>query len=138
MTTKEMIEVMQAYADGKGIERRCKHDLSEKWEDAKDPGWNWNLFDYRIKPEKAEPRYRPYKDTDEMIADWDKRCNANTHWPEYGMPVIWVKDTIGYKHLLVDYGDATVETSYEKLSMSELLKGYTYLDGSPCGKEVAE
>jgi hypothetical protein len=137
MTTKEMIEVMQAYADGKGIERRCKHDLSEKWEDAKDPGWNWNLFDYRIKPEKAEPRYRPYKDTDEMIADWKERFKKN--WSGTSMPLIWIWDNDKVeKTLVTGFRWKDISTKDEIITMTSLFEFYTYLDGSPCGKEVTE
>lgn len=82
---------------------------------------------------KKEPKYRPYKDVDEMIADWKDRFNAKD-WPIYSMPLIWLSwdGTLvfitGFKKSMVD-----VE-GYTK-TMHEIFDFFTYLDGSPCGKE---
>lgn len=43
--TKEMIEIMQAYVDGKPIEFR---DNSRVWMYVQSPVWDWNAYDYRI------------------------------------------------------------------------------------------
>lgn len=48
-TTAEMIEVMQAFEDGKTIE--CLPEHSKQWVDVRSVCWNWSRFDYRIKPE---------------------------------------------------------------------------------------
>ena len=48
-STKEMIEVMQAYEDGKKIEYYSR--ISNRWETAISPIWSWEYLDYRIKPE---------------------------------------------------------------------------------------
>lgn len=95
-------------------------------------GHNWQFIREII----GETKYRPYKDTDEMIADWKERNKGN--WAETSMPLIWVKGKNGEKHLLTDYSDWSVESSYDKISMTALFKDYTYLNGSPCGKEVIE
>ena len=47
MTTKEMIEVMQAYLDGKKIE--VKHKYSTKWRTLNEPKWCFIDYDYKIK-----------------------------------------------------------------------------------------
>ena len=47
-TTKGMIEVMQAFADGKVIE--CEVEKSV-WGETSEPAWDWDHFDYRIKKE---------------------------------------------------------------------------------------
>ena len=52
-TTQEMIEVMQAYVDGKQIEIL----YSENWEDNSVPLWNWWNNDYRIKPKAKVKRW---------------------------------------------------------------------------------
>lgn len=47
--------VMLAYADGKEIEWR---DIRKgAWQDAPNPTWNWDKFEYRVKPEE-DPRLR--------------------------------------------------------------------------------
>ena len=87
MTTQEMIEVMKAYDKGKTIQWSSK--ANKTWADCTDePCWNWNWNDYRIKPES---KYRPYRDTEEMIEDFKKRFNAKV--PPYA-PVksLWINN----------------------------------------------
>lgn len=53
MKTEEMIEVMQAYANGAGIQERPNWDQEEEtWKDVTNPKWNWETTDYRICPGK--------------------------------------------------------------------------------------
>ena len=56
MATREeinrRIEIMQAYVDGKEIQRR--YTYKDKWLDAPDPKFNWSMSNYRIKPEPRE------------------------------------------------------------------------------------
>lgn len=49
-TTEQMIEVMQAFADGKAIQC-CPRSVEGYWCDIKKSIWAWDTFDYRIKPE---------------------------------------------------------------------------------------
>ena len=53
MELKEMIKVMQHYEDGGEVENKEKHSDDAKWILAC-PVWNWDSFDYRIKPEKQK------------------------------------------------------------------------------------
>lgn len=48
-TTKEIIEIMNAYDNGAEIEIF----MNDEWKDAISPGWNWNHCDYRIKEQKT-------------------------------------------------------------------------------------
>ena len=48
MNTDEMIEVMQAYARGEAIEVSNKG--ANDWSEIKYPLWDWNSFEYRVKP----------------------------------------------------------------------------------------
>nr|DAD67415.1 MAG TPA: hypothetical protein [Siphoviridae sp. ctt5z12] len=50
MTTEEMIEVMQAYVRGEAIEVSDKG--ASNWSEIKYPLWDWNSFEYRVKPAK--------------------------------------------------------------------------------------
>lgn len=134
MTTKEMIEIMQAYEDGKKIEsRQVFLDEDEPWVDESCPSWNWVGFEYRVKPEL---KYRPYKDTAEMIADLRERGRV---WFALSMPLIWIRDTDGCSWLVTVYRHEVVHLSNGIcLDMKYLLEDYTYLDGTPCGKEVSD
>lgn len=127
MTTKEKIEVMKAYEDGKTIQA---YDLEQnKWVNCHNPTWNWDTLDYRIKP---EPTYRLYKDTAEMIEDFKKRFNAKV--PPYAMPMIWVKyKDIKDCRLITGFMSKTVVLVDSAFGMFNLFDGFTYLDGSPCG-----
>lgn len=48
MNTDEMIEVMQAYTRGESIEVSDKG--ANDWSEIKYPLWDWNSFEYRVKP----------------------------------------------------------------------------------------
>jgi len=62
MTTKEMIEVMQAYDRGEEIEFRLADCEDDRWAPTASPLWNWDNFEYRVKLE--EPKF---KDGDEVV-----------------------------------------------------------------------
>lgn len=49
-TTKQMIEVMQAFVDGKEVEW-CISGIGD-WEIVRNPHWKWDNHDYRIVKEK--------------------------------------------------------------------------------------
>lgn len=54
MTTKEKIEIMKAYDEGKLIQMRLLNGASSDgsgWVDCKkEPDWNWEACEYRIRP----------------------------------------------------------------------------------------
>lgn len=52
-TTEGKIAVMQAYVDGKTVEWSTR--AGREWRSGYRPGWNWDDFDYRIKPEPVDP-----------------------------------------------------------------------------------
>ena len=54
MELKEMIKVMQHYENGGEIEIRLKNNNRDNWRPTNNPSWNWNIYDYRIKPEKQK------------------------------------------------------------------------------------
>ena len=126
-----MIEVMQAYVEGKTIERAIRG--RGDWCEMVEPDWDWIDFDYRSKPGK---KYRPYENTDEMIEDWKERFGAKD-WPSHSMPLIWVACGEA-KKFIHGYAERTVDMDENVYEMGELLSDFTYLDGSPCGKEVEE
>ena len=57
MTTKEKIEVMQAFEDGKTIQiisenkKNWNNAMEFNRDNQKEPDWNWANFQYRVKPE---------------------------------------------------------------------------------------
>ena len=73
---RKAAEVMLAYADGKEIEYSCK----DGWKTTTDAFFNWSndANYYRIKP---QPKYRPFKDTEECWKEMQKH-----------QPFGWIKD----------------------------------------------
>lgn len=63
-TTKEIIEVMQAYEKGEQIQVKNIAD-NTKWEEIEFSGWNWIYYDYRVKP---KPKYVPFDTAEEFLA----------------------------------------------------------------------
>ncbi len=117
-----------AYACGKQIQFRNRDG---QWEDVKKPVWT-ERNEYRVKPDEPnKPKYRPYKNIDEFIYEYRTMCHI------FGEPlVIWVKDInqdIIFMCDGLDRTDNTVRIEGEWRTMAELLKGYTYKDGTPLG-----
>lgn len=95
---------------------------------------------FYLTEEPREKKLRPYMDTDEMIEDFEKRFNVNVQ--PYEMPLIWVKTKgADKKYLIVRFASAlTICHNVEVYTptLEDLVEGYTYLDGSPCGIEEEE
>ena len=60
--TEEKIEIMQAYVDGRDIEFRSKKNIRGEWSEipsGRNPHWNWEVFDYRLKPKHQPSKHQP-------------------------------------------------------------------------------
>jgi hypothetical protein len=57
---KEQAEVMLAWANGAEIEVTYGEDCG--WEHTKSPGWNWFVYDYRVKVVPKVVKYYCYAD----------------------------------------------------------------------------
>ena len=128
-TTKEMIDVMQAYLDGEQIEE----SIDKKVWFTCEPIWNWAKNDYRVKPKK---KYVPFETAEEFLAA--QRLHGDRLISTYfieplkfndiyinadGIVLIRTKDECGADF---DYfGD-----------LKDLFKKFKFSDGTPCGKEV--
>ena len=113
-TIEERIAVMQAFVDGKDIERFVENISGSFWIFDLTPSWNWYSFDYRVKEEPKEPKYIPFtfEDAEFLIGKVVKSKDEN--WVEM---ISWCGDI------------ATSVSNYKTL-----LSDYIFLDGSPCGK----
>lgn len=133
---EKFASLIKAWEDGKTIQVTPKG--TDKWIDLYiNPSWDLR-DEYRVKPE--EKKYRPYKDSAEMIKDFIARFKVNC--PSYAEPLVWVKSKkTGYRYLITTFyeGSTVVNTDLSLCcSTSQLFKFYTYLDGSPCGMELVE
>lgn len=97
-------------------------------------GYSYPLFYLLEEPKETEGECRPYKDIKELI---DAYCGEfGVYKSSSRFPQIWVKDVnTGIVRMIIEYStfDNTVQTGHYWCNMKELLKNYTYLDGSKCG-----
>ena len=122
---KELLPIMQAFAEGKTIEYR---ESGGAWKVAHTPTWSSCLF-YRIKP---EPKYRPFKTKEEC---WNEMQNHQ--------PFGWLKSKKNGSFCCigeVSWSDAfrDVHITYstnESLAHSTIsvFNEYTFADGTPFG-----
>mgnify|MGYP000016784291 FL=1 len=130
---KQLVDVMQAYVNGKTIQY-YKVDLSFKIEHPGKPNFNgkWvdvdeghhfrpDCYDYRIKP---KPKYRPFKDADEC---WQGML---THQP-FG----WLREKkrnvrtqIGFMHTEGIQGTSGGSSNYKAF-----FDCFSFADGAPFG-----
>lgn len=85
-TTKEMIEVMQAYDEGKLIEV-CSDNVWHPLGVFGAPDWSWGRYDYRIASPKIASGHNPDKLTEEQVGVKDGwRLLESDEIVYYGVP----------------------------------------------------
>ena len=120
---KELLPIIQAFADGKTIEVRVGNDSWVKTDEVY--GGRNNDYDYRIKPES---KYRPFKDAKECWAEMQK------HQP-FGWLYNKPNNQYYYITTLDNYGIVTTsfdEVYYEKYT-DFIKRKTTFADGTPFG-----
>lgn len=129
---KEMLSILQAYAEGKVIECRTKPsavegtDVPNDWTEMKEIEF-WNNTEYRIKP---EPKYRPFKDAEECWAEMKK------HQP-FGFTK-FKNAKGGYYMVTFIASGAIVGMNNTPFSYEKIFDGYTFADGTPFGIKEEE
>ena len=122
-TTKEMIEVMQAYERGEKVQLLNRLGI---WVDIDMPEWSWGLRDYRVKPKK---KFVPFDTADEFLREQEKR---NTDLVIYCGKLCYAYTSYLKIVILDRYSEDTITT----LSYFEFFNNCKFEDGTPCGKEV--
>lgn len=92
----------------------------------------WAFAEATEATETPTKQWRPFKDTDELIAEFCKRFGVEkTSW---GLPLIWVKQK-GYdnEELVTDLCGTTVKLGIILIRLDNFFEDYTFLDYSPCG-----
>ena len=113
---KEMLPIIQAWADGKIIQVREKG----RWVELCIDDFNRSPDMYRIKP---EPKYRPFKSQEEC---WQEMLNHQ--------PFGWVKAPNGELFCIDKVFDEGVVYKHSSCRFEEYLDGnYTFADGIPFG-----
>lgn len=106
-------------------------------EDETDNGFVVAPFIAEIIEEK--PKYRPYESCEEMVEDFCERFGIVKN--DYSLPMIWMKAAQGSKILITAFSGSEEHVSFSDggyAGMVRIFRDFTYLDGSPVGKEVKD
>lgn len=120
---KELLPIIQAFAEGKKIEVRVGND---RWTETDEVyGGRNNDYDYRI---KTEPKYRPFKDAEECWQEMQK------HQP-FGWLCNKLNNQYYYITALDDYGIVTTpfDEMYYTKYIDSMKRKFTFADGTPFG-----
>ena len=124
---KQLLPIIQAFAEGKAIESRCIKGDKSLWQDDEDPSFDKEL-EYRLKP---ETKYRPFKNAEEC---WQEMLKHH--------PFGWIKCKEGYFNIVYvddDYaGLADKDGSSILLASKNSYQDNTFYDGTPFGIKVEE
>lgn len=122
---KSVMNIIQAFADGKTIQAIDPYE--DEWVDQ--AGLNFKaLFEgqYRIKP---EPKYRPFKDSEEC---WQEMLKHQ--------PFGWLKGDKCFYNIVsvsnIDVGMANVSGDIVTLDFSEVMEDNTFADCVPFGVKI--
>ena len=117
---KEMLPVLQAFADGKTIESRCIKGDKSLWYDDEDPSFD-NYLEYRIKP---EPKYRPFANAEECWQEMQKH-----------QPFGWVKwNDLRYNIYVVSSTSVClINGNCENMDFAYAYQKLKFADGTPFG-----
>ena len=124
MTTKEMIEVMQAYDRGEQIERRDR--CGNNWFLAPVPSWDWIQYEYQVKP---KPKYVPFETAEEFIIAQRNKGNVIINKGSGTKYNIFINAS-NIVYLVNIYSFSFLST------LKKIFDEFTFTDGTPCGKEV--
>ena len=123
-TTKDMIDVMQAYDRGEKIQLLNRLGI---WVDIDMPEWSWGLRDYRVKPKKS---YVPFHTPEEFLTAYRKHGEFIEN-KESGEKMNAYVDKNGIVIL-----STALNCTYTFENLGTLFGYYKFSDGTPCGKEV--
>lgn len=124
---KELLPIIQAFAEGKTIERKGILDNESKWCEVLLPAFNVAISNYRIKPES---KYRPFIDNkecwNEMLKHqpfgWVRTMNAKSDY--------YIIDGVFYSE---DLDCPVISMAGESYDYKEMLDIYLFADGTPFG-----
>ena len=118
---KELLPIIQAFADGKKVE--FFNDVHE-WEDSEYLEFSRERKRYRIKP---EPKYRPFKSQEEC---WNETLK---HQPFGWVKKIETGDLCNISNIYGSEGYTKVFLDTCAYIFSSLFNEFTFIDGSPFG-----
>ena len=120
---KELMPIIQAFAEGKTIQYYDTLIDIADWEDCENPDFENLTYKFRIKP---EPTYRPFKGAEECWQEMQKH-----------QPFGWVKSTLFKDFDLVQRVTTLyVEINREIIDYKDALDKFTFADDTNFGVKV--
>ena len=119
---KQLLPIIQAFAEGKEIECR----VEDKWHKVLEICNETNPQDYRIKPES---KYRPFANAEECFAEMSKHGLFG-----------WVKNQGLYRNIanVMSCSITFADNEARDVNYEQAFKNYTFADGTPFGVKVEE
>ena len=122
---KELMPIIQAFAEGKTIQYYDSLIDIADWEDCENPNFENLTYKFRIKPETT---YRPFKDAEEC---WKEMLKHK--------PFGWVKSTLFKDFALVKRVTTLyVEINRDIIDYKDALDKFTFADDNNFGVKVEE
>ena len=122
---KELMPIIQAFAEGKSIQYYDSLIDIDDWEDCENPNFENLTYKFRIKPETT---YRPFKDAEEC---WHEMLKHK--------PFGWVKSTLFKDFALVKRVTTLyVEINRDIIDYKDALEKFTFADDNNFGVKEEE
>lgn len=127
---KELLPIMQAFAEGKTIEERIIGN--DNWIETDEIyGGRNNDYDYRVNYRvKPTPKYRPFKNAQECLEEMKKH-----------QPFGWVKDKYSFcpiEMIAANFSKECIKCYETWFTPERIFKDSTFLDGTPFGVKIEE
>lgn len=127
---KELLPIMQAFAEGKTIEERIIG--TDNWIETDEIyGGRNNDYDYRVNYRvKPTPKYRPFANAQECLEEMKKH-----------QPFGWVKDKYSFcpiEMIAANFSKECIKCYETWFTPERMFKDSTFLDGTPFGVKIEE
>lgn len=117
---KELLPVIQAFAEGKTIQVKVTDNRWYDWKNKTDElNFESGHQNYRI---KSEPKYRPFKTQEEC---WNEMLKHQ--------PFGWIKNECGNIFNIIAIFKESIKLNERDTYYSELFKQFKFIDGTPFG-----
>ena len=139
--TEQIVNVMRAYYnDKKKIQFRDKNSNDDWMDMTQEPEWNWNDFDYRVKPTNNS-NYRQFYNMKEILNAMHKNGCSVRDIRNDNVYKIYITNFIDkdWGRVVLEndiYGNDTI-CKYTPVSISELFNYFYFMNDIPCGVKIA-